>query len=371
MDTRICQAAALEALLPRWHRLEARCTSVPLSARMLDGPLPHAGASIVTAWEHGRLIGLWPLRVTRRGPLRIATRLGRELQPYDGMLIAPEADSHATAAALWTAAQRCPADVLRLRAVHDGTPLSALPAISAVATPATETWWLDTGSLSDPEAVITRLSKSRRKTHRRNLRALEKRGALAFRHLSTPTERAHAAQAALSLKRGWLEAQDLHSFALSAPWFERGFVAAAEQGAMEVFALELDGEGIAYELGFRDPHSYRSFLGAYDPAWSSLGVGAALTAAVLQWCVRSGVSRCDLLPPSTSFKSGWCDHSAVVRSALVPLSRRGRLYGPAADAARQLKPVYLGLSPSVRGRLNSLLRGLGTPLRQTIPKTSM
>jgi len=364
MQTTIYDARSLPTVLSDWRSLEARAQTSVLPAGLLDGPLDAEGVFVVGAWTADRLMGLWPLRVRRRGPLRVAMRAGRELQTYDGALFDPDADRAAVAAALWSAVKRrCPADVLMLRALQDASPLRQLPAVAAVAEVSLETWWLETGALSSPESVISRLSKSRRKSSRRNRRGLEAIGEVVFSRLRGSSERGAAIRSALSLKAAWLDEQQLHSFAVHAPWFQRALAAAAAEPAMleqlEVFALSVGGEDVAFEFGFRDRTTYRSFMGAYSPAWAAHGVGAELTAQVLQWCVSAGIARCDLLPPSSDFKAGWCDHSAPVWSASLALSVWGRAALPLTEMPRRLKPLYLRLPTPTRDRLNVLLRGIG------------
>ena len=364
MQTTVYDARSLPTVLSDWRSLGGRAQASVLPAGMLDGPLDADGVFIVGAWVADRLMGLWPLRVRRRGPLRIAMRAGRELQTYDGALLDPEADPAATAAALWSEVERrCPADVLLLRALPDASPLRRLPTIAAVAETSEETWWLQTDALSSPEAVIARLSKSRRKSSRRNRRGLEASGEVVFSRLRESSARVAAIRSALSLKAAWLDEQQLHSFAVHAPWFQRALTAAAAEPAMleqlEVFTLSVGGEPVAFEVGFRDRSTYRSFVGAFSPAWSAHGVGAELTAQVLQWCVSAGIARCDLLPPSSDFKAGWCDHSAPVWSARLALSVWGRAALPLTEVPRRLKPLYLRLPTPTRDRLNKVLRGIG------------
>lgn len=362
MRTETFTAHTLPKLLPEWKALESRAAPQPIAAAMLDGPLSRDGVFIAAAYDGARLLGVWPLRVLRRGVMRIAVRAGRELQPYDGMVLdATEPD--AVAAELWRAVEKsCPADVLRLRAIPDQSPLCRVQRITEHAEPSAETWWLETSALTDPEQVLQRLTRSRRKSARRKRRALEKLGAVRFTPLERPQDRAQAVAAALMLKRAWLDKQDLHSFAIGADWFGQGLQRAAQKPALsetlQVFTLSIDDVDVAFEIGFRDPSGYRSFLGAFSPDWADRGVGTELTACVLRWCVQEGIPRCDLLPPSSDFKAGWCDTTAPVWSAQIPLSRRGRLLRLSSDAARALKPLYLDLSPQTRRRLNGLLRRL-------------
>jgi CelD/BcsL family acetyltransferase involved in cellulose biosynthesis len=362
MRTETFTAHVLPQLLPEWRDLESRAAQQPIAAAMLAGPLSLDGVFVAAAYDGARLLGVWPLRVLRRGAMRIAVRAGRELQPYDGMVLDATAPD-AVAAALWHVVKRdCPADVLRLRAIPDRSPLHSVPFITEHATQSAETWWLETSALTDPGQVLQRLTRSRRKSTRRKRRALEAIGSVRFTPLQHPQQRAQAVSAALTLKRAWLAKQDLHSFAVGADWFGQGLQRAAQEPGLnetlQVFTLSIDDADVAFEIGFRDPSGYRSFLGAFSPDWADRGVGTELTACVLRWCVEEGIPRCDLLPPSSAFKAGWCDTTAPVWSAQIPLSRRGRLLSLSSDAARMLKPLYLDLSPQTRRRLNGLLRRL-------------
>ena len=362
MRTDVITAQTLPQLLPAWRALEQRADCAPLPAGMAAGPLSAEGACILTAWQADQLLAVWPLRVMRQGLLRLAVRFGRELQPYDGILLDRAAPPD-TVTALWEALARSRrADILQLRAIPDDSPLRTSPAIAPHTVRSEETWWLRTDQLTDPAAVIQRLSKTRRKSVRRKRRALAQHGAVQLLRPDTPAQRIAAVRAALQLKGGWLQAQDLHSFAVGAGWFERGLIEAVAEPSLrdqvEVFVLTCAEAPVAYEIGFRDRQGYTSFLGAFSAEHASLGVGGTLTAAVMAWCVEMGVGRYDMLPPATDFKAGWCDTTAPVWSARIPLSRRGQLLEPMSDAARQLKPLYLKLPLPARKGLNALLRRL-------------
>jgi CelD/BcsL family acetyltransferase involved in cellulose biosynthesis len=338
---------------------------VPLAAGVAAGPLGE-GALVPAAWRGDRLVGLWPLRVHRWGRLRLAQRLGRDLQPYDGMLIDPEAPAGEVARALWGALRgHGGADLLLLRAVRDDDVLRGLPEVARAERSDASTRWLNTGALSGPDAVVRRLSRSRRKSLLRNRRALEGLGPLRLERLLDPPRRAAAVRAALALKEVWLDRKRLHSFAVGAPWLEGALLAAAAEPTLrdklEIFSLTVGGEPVAYELGWRSRERYCSYLGAFSPAWREHGVGAELTACVLQWCVEQGIPRCDLLAPGSPFKDGWCDSAAPVWSARVPLTPRGHLLLPVSGVFRKLKPVYLQLHPDLRAGFNAALRRLRRP----------
>ncbi|MFT4979948.1 MAG: CelD/BcsL family acetyltransferase involved in cellulose biosynthesis [Myxococcota bacterium] len=352
---------ALGRLLPRWRRLEAAARAVPIASAMLAHLPAPSEPLLVTLSDGEDLCALWPLRLRRHGPLRVAERLGGVLQPYDGLLLAPDLDPTAAAGALWSALSSSrAADLLHLSALAEDSPLRSVPAIRRQAAAVGHAWSLDTAALRGPGAVLGRLSKNRRKSIRRRQRKLEERGELSFVRLQAPQDRAQAVRTAIALKAGWLEAQELHSPVVMAPWFEQSLTRAAADPALlsvvEVFALQLDGQHVALELGMRDGDSYRSYLAAFEPALSELGVGTALTVAVMQWCVDAGLARCDLLSPETDFKRSMGDQSMPMWSATLALGRRGRLALPLARQGGRLKKAYRELPPETRAPLNALLR---------------
>lgn len=337
-------SAALRALLPSWRALDARADDVPLAAELQLAAASGSRCVAITAHIDGALRAIWPLRVHAVGPVRVGRRLGGAVQTFDG----PTVD-HAPAGApeQWRARlvhemvrvmgdQRL-ADVLHVRFLAD---LPQRAGALGCARPAGENCWLDTRGITTTDALLARLSKERRKSTRRGLRALEGMGAVTFRDEPDVAQRRALVLTAIRLKREWLRATGEISVPLSTPFLPRRLLSLVSRPELvplvRVFALEVGGELASVELGFRSGVDYQSYLGAFDARFAKAGPGAALTAAVLTWCGGHGVRRASLLPPSTEFKRGWTDQSATLWAATVPFTAVGRAVQPALQDAKAL-----------------------------------
>lgn len=344
---------ALVGLLPRWRALDARAAVVPLGA---DLQLAVAGVDrsrscvTVTASEGDRLVAIWPLQLRRFGPIRLARRLAAAVQTFDG----PTVDHPPPGVLLadWRGrildemiralVRSSIADLIHLRFLPDGPAGPSAPSLRDLALEAGESPWLDTRRLKTTEAVLGRMSKERRKSTRRGLRALAELGAVQFVDVREPGVRRARVELAIELKRQWLRKAGGINLPLSAPWLPRCLVTLSADPALveqvKVFVLEVGGRPAAIELGWRAGRDYHAYLGCFDPEFAKAGAGAALTLEVMAWCGTHGVDRANLLPPTTEFKRGWTDQTDHVWSATLPLTDRGRVFVPLVrDGREQLK----------------------------------
>ncbi len=350
--------AALHALLPSWRALDARADDVPLAAELQLAAASGSRCVAVTAHFGGALRAIWPLRVHAVGPVRVARRLGGAIQTFDG----PTLDQTPPGAPeQWRALlvhdmvrvmgdQRV-ADVLHVRFLAE---LPQRTAGAGYARPAGENCWLDTRGITTTDALLARLSKERRKSTRRGLRALEAMGAVVFRDELDVVQRRALVQTAIHQKRQWLSASGEISVPLSTPFLPRRLLSLVSRPELvplvRVFALEVGGEIASVELGFHSGRDYQSYLGSFDAGFAKAGPGAALTAAVLTWCGGHGVRRASLLPPSTEFKRGWTDQSATLWAATVPFTSVGRAVQPALQDAKVLAKRGLTWAQGARAR---------------------
>jgi|GEM_PF-3001752 len=335
--------APLVDLLPRWRALDARAAVVPMGA---DVQLAVATADrssscvTLTASEGDRLVAIWPLQVLRLGPLRLARRLAAAIQTFDGPTVDHPPPGEVLAE--WrgrvidemvrTLHRRGLADLLHLRFLPDGPAGPAVPSLRELVQQAGESPWLDTRRLDTTEAVLGRMSRERRKSTRRGLRALAERGEVRFVDVLEPGLRQARVALALQLKRQWLRKAGGFSLPLSLPWLPRCLLTLSADPALiqqvKVFVLEVGGRPAAIELGWRAGRDYHAYLGSFDPDFAKGGAGAALTLEIMAWCGRHGVERASLLPPTTDFKRAWTDQTDHMWAATFPLTDRGRVCLP-------------------------------------------
>jgi CelD/BcsL family acetyltransferase involved in cellulose biosynthesis len=321
-----------------------------------------AGAGAVCVRVEGQPAGIWPLRRRRLGPATVLERVAGVLQPYDGLMVHPLADPAAVAGAALEALMRArPADALHLSALPSASPLAALPALQAVARPEGEASVIDLEGHADLEGWMARRSRNRRRALRRRRELLLERGEVRLRLHAAPAERLAALGLGLRWKARWLEQRALLGRGLTGadtPGRLRSALAdPALSPALPIFSLEVGGETVAVEIAQLDGRTCLSWLGAYDPAWARLGVGAQLTVEVIGWCLRQGLSAYDLLPPRTDFKADLVDHHPQVVSATLPLRPAGRLLAPLLrDGRRLAKEGFHRLPAPARAALRRALK---------------
>lgn len=342
---------ALQDLLPEWRDLEDRAQRVPLSAAVLAASgafSAHPDVRIVTVRDGAGLQAVWPLAVDHRGPVRIARRLGGPLQATDGLTLASAAPSRQLARAAWAEVARwTDVDVLQLSALTVGDPLLEQPGLCHWSQSTHRTCRV---RLHPGRDLLAGKSRQRRKAVRRRRRQLEAQGEVRFRRLTAPSDRETAVMEAIQAKRQWLDEQGAPAPVLRSSRFQEGLRAAARQSPedarFEVFRLELDGRGVAWELGHVDGDTFRSFVGAYDGELARLGLGVTLTLETVAWCAARGLRLYDFLPPLTPFKQSWADHERRICRVVCPLRTRGRLVVPAVRDGRQLaKQAWQRLVP--------------------------
>lgn len=333
--------AALHGLVPDWRALEDRARRVPIAVDLLDASdrlWTAPDVRVITVHADDQLVAVWPLSVSRWGPVRIAQRLGGPLQAVDGLTLAADAQARPVAQLAWAELARwSDVDVVQLDAMTVGDPLLDQPGL--------ETWSQASHRtcrvrLHPGRDLLAGKSRQRRKAVRRRRRQLEAEGTVVFRRLTAAAEREQAVVEAIQAKLQWLDAQGAPAPVLRSAAFQDGLRTAAwlspERSRFEIFRLELDGRGVAWELGHVDGDTFRSFVGAYDGELARLGVGVTLTLETVAWCTRQGLQLYDFLPPVTPFKQSWADHERRIWRVVCPLRARGRLVAPVVREGRQL-----------------------------------
>lgn len=352
-------AAGVAALATEWRRLEVAADAAPLPLALARACAPGIDSRMVAVRQGPRLVGVWAFEVRRFGPISCATRLGGALQPNDGPSVAIGADGAAVAHAAWEEiSQWSDVHAVDLAAIEQGSAALTLPAVAAVAAPGQPALRLEVGDWAGAPDALPSLSSSRRKALRRHRRRLEGHGAVRLVRERTAEGRVQGAREAIALKRAWLADRGLRNPALASTWLSDTLAATLadpdSDPILEVFRLTVGDRTAAVEVGLIDGLTYRSYLGAFHPAFSEHGPGKLLTADVARWCRAQGLRAYDLLPPATDFKQSWCDGRREISRAVVPLRPRAHVALPLLRSGRGLlKRAYYALSETQRDWLNA------------------
>lgn len=356
--------AAVAGVFGDWAVLRGAAIDPPASCRLLAqraGACPPDAPRVITVRQDGRLVGLWALRRHSLGPIRVARRLGGELQTYDGLVVHRDADPEAVAAAAWAEVSAWrDVDAVQLDALRARDALATVPALAARARPVSITRTVDLRPWSSGDAFVASLPKRKRGSLRRRTRKLAEQGEVVFTSELDPVARVRAVQDAIRLKLSWLDAQAEAAPVFRSAAFQEALLACAAdprvRDDLAVLTLRVGGRVAAVEVCTIAGATCGSFLGAYDPAFAKEGAGTALTLRTIDWAIRRGLQTYDLLPPDTAFKREWADRDAAVCAVTVPLTATGRALLPAMrDGRAWLKARYHELPEERRRRMRDLL----------------
>lgn len=286
----------------------------------------------VVVRQDGDPIMIWPMQISRRGPVRIAQGAGAPIGQYDELLFDPACDPRqALNTALDALGRTLRPDVLMLERVrHDGALFSALGDAAPLG-PAEGAPFSDlSGGMQDFMASLkTRVTRQQNKRVRR----FEQEGQVGFAVAQNPEDAQAWLAEAMALKREWLRSTGRLSRAFLKPEtsecladLARSLTGAEAEPRMVVSRLSVDGRTAAIEMGFCHRGAYHLYLGAFEPDFGKLGPGNVLTEKVLEWCVENGISRYDMMTPRYRNKSEWQSDEVLASDFALPLTLAGRLY---------------------------------------------
>lgn len=356
---------AYETLRSDWRRLAALQAGTILFqtpdllsawARHFPSTRKRTLATIIVRHED-RIVLIWPLCIRRHGLFRVAAGAGAPIAQYDEVLIDPDYDGEpAVTAAIDVLKDHVRPDLVSLERVRAD---SALRAALHAAPPL---FWTDGAPYTDLSEGMAGARAARKpraaRRQKKRIRRFGRQGHVGF-HVSTHGEEAAAWLAeALALKHDWLRRTGRVSRAFMKPatvaclvGLARTLGRADSTPRLVVTKLLLNGKTAAIEAGFCHRDTYHLYLRAYDPGCARFGPGNVLAERVLEWCVKSGFSRYDMLPPRSRFKREWQSNEVATVDFALPITLRGRLY--AALVLKRLAPAmrdaFYALPPRARG----------------------
>jgi CelD/BcsL family acetyltransferase involved in cellulose biosynthesis len=363
MRVELVDGPGVEAVLGEWAQLHAADpVATPFVsaawARAWIAHWPRAGRPWVLLVRRGpRLVGVAPLMLERRGPVRVLGMLGKEPGDYWDVVSAPEdRDAVGAAVAGELARRRHEWDVALLSCLVPGS--STGPALAAAGLRVHRRAAVRCPAIDLPEsweAYLATLPGDRRRNVRRHLRRVDE-GEVELHEVGDP-ERLPAVLARWQELRArqWDERGRTLTAAHRADAFRDFLLAAvtalAPAGQAPVWTLRVGGEAAGVYVGFADRRSFYWYLGGYDPAHAGLGLGKIAIATGIRRSIECGRARYDFTRGGEPYKYwyGASDRHApslVVGSAAA----RSRVLLPAAAAlaARRdrARPAPAGATPA-------------------------
>ncbi len=301
----------------------------------------------MTVRDGGRLVGLAPLVLARRGPFRVLSELGRPPGNYWDVL--------AERSARETVGQ------LAMRAVLDHSDEWHALLLGGVRTgSATERALLSGGlrlrrrrptpypGIELPatfDEYLAALPRKRRKDLRRHMRRLDD-GRLELRDVTQPDDLGATIDRWQDIRVRWWQHRGKRMDPEHASTRFRDFmrdlmVTMVPRGLAQVWELRHDGEVVGVEVNLTDSRAYYSWMGAYDPGVSHLGLGKLAIGESIRESIAAGREYYDLMVGDEDYKYWYGANDRYCRWTMAgsgrPLSRVALAAGAAADRARRLR----------------------------------
>lgn len=315
-----------------------------------------------------RSIGLGPARVS------VAEIAGTGPVPTRGMGLADKADlivrrGQAEAGQrLLQALGDLPAgvDLMHLKGLDRRSPI--LPTIQQTFGART---WIGQRSVSpylrlpgSLDEVLRARSGKFRKTLLRSRRGLQATGRASLSRLGSGDDPASWMEAVVSVSRRSWQARrgtdlfrhpDLRSFFLDL------FTRMAARGWLDLHLLRIDGQAMAYDLGFDFGERVYSYTRGFDPSAARWSPGSLLTSEVIAHACRRGRIEYDLLRGPEAYKRRWTDQATEEVDLMLPGGGPGAgLYAAlGVHLKRKLKawPWLAQLDERITGLVTRLLYG--------------
>lgn len=227
-----------------------------------------------------------------------------------------------------------------------------------------ESFILDLSRYDSWEAYFQTLSKTQRKSRRRDKNKLMTQGDLSYNVVEAGTDAyKHLVERALDMKKQWL-LETGRTAGILDDKSTRAMLKNLKPSPKSVKAcsiaheLKLDGNPIAIELGMIKADRYYSYLGAIDWAYKDFSPGKVQIEMSQEWSMKQGIQNFDLLHDPSDYKSSWSNHTHKMISRNIPVTYKGFIYSKLWKTyiRPKLKTIYHFAGTKNRERLNQAIR---------------
>lgn len=261
---------------PEWMRAWQECLGSPNGLRLVSA-----------RDDGGRLLGVVPLVVDRRGPLRIARFAGHGVGDILGPVVDPSVPGLARAV-LDEALERCVSDwdVFVGERMRESAGWGADWGDTVVRTEANPT--IDLTEWPDWEAFVSSRSKKLRHQIRRDQRLLAKEHGMIIHRVAADDELRPALDKLFRLHA--LRFGQESSFVPHVAFHRRFAAIALDRGWLRLWTLEVDGSPVASRYDFSYGNAYYAYNAGRDPTWARGSVGLVLRAHTMEAAFLEGLA---------------------------------------------------------------------------------
>lgn len=362
---------SLEQLADDWrslHQASAHPSSVFQSAdwclawaRVYVRPEHGSEPCVVTGYQDGVLVFLWPLMKVRNGPFTVLRWLSDPFAQYGDVLVRSGTDARPWCRAAMEFLRRLKGiDCLRLRHVRaDSSVHPFLKEHFHRAGETDEAPFLDLTAYPTEAAYEKRYSRDQRKRRSKIRKSLEAMGPVDFQIVPPGSVMDRAMEEAVANKRHWLSERGLYSKPLLCPLLER-FLRELSRNtggvSLVTSCLKAGSRPISWEIGLRCGKTHFGFITAHDTSLTDASPARLHMDMSQRQAIRDGMQVFDLMIPGDPHKQSWSNGRIAVHEFHAPLSMAGRLYGHGYLSL--LRPIvrrfYHSAPASIRTRFTRL-----------------
>jgi CelD/BcsL family acetyltransferase involved in cellulose biosynthesis len=372
----VADPAALES---EWTAFEREACATPFQSffwlsrwqRTIGRKRGIAPAIITGRDGAGALLFIFPLAITRSGPVRRLTWLGSELCDYNAPLLARGFGEGLTGErflGLWRAILAClrgdsrlDFDVVDLAKMPEGVDGVANPFLALSTNPHPSGAYAVTLGRDWDEFYCERRSSATRKKERRQLKGMAQFGALRLAE-ATPGDGVHAIDILMAQKGrvfARLGIDNMFDRAGHREFYRAVAAAAGTNGIPHLTRYEIGAATGAVQLALRFHGRYYLVLSSYAEAeFTRFGPGRAHMNELLRYAIDNGFQVFDFTVGDEPYKSDWTDRDLVLRDHLAAVSLKGRLYVWAIAASRRAKRL-IKRTPALWHAFTEARAGLG------------
>lgn len=347
----------IAALAERWRAFEATALVTPYQSYDWVRPFVETigaahGMALRYALVHGidgELCALLPLIISRRSGFRFAEFIGGKHANYHMGLYAPAFAAQLDAALTARMLTEIGNAIGRLDAlafVNQPVIWQGVgnPAARLAAGPSPSRAYKLALIAGDGDATLRRsMSSHARKKLKNKHSRFKDFGPSALTRATTPGEVARIIDAFLAQK-----AERFRAMGVPDPFAEPAMRAFLEQAArddsagrpaIELYALDLDGQAVATYIGAVQGARFSGMATSFDMASETVKTspGELLLAELIRLKAREGVAVFDLGVGEARYKTTFCDDHDDLVDSFLPLTFKGRVFARIARTKRELK----------------------------------
>lgn len=286
--------------------------------------------SIVIGRMDGRLVMVWPLVRRRWLGLDTLRFMGVPVAQFGDVLVDGDQDAAILLRAGWDAVIGLNADFLEARKVRADSVFAAVGFRGeGILLDSARAPFAELHNRVGTDGPGSAYSARERSNYRRRVRRLAEHGAVVFREYGPGAEAGACADAAVAMKKKWLDHHAIVSPTIADPRFTAFFndlALDADGGSpLRVSTIECDGRPVGIDLSLDcKGHAFGHVI-ATDLSFEREGVGRVLVHQVFANARRRGNRIFDLLTPADLYKMQHADGMVCVEDIAFPFTLRGRL----------------------------------------------